>query len=90
MVFRGLVWGRGVITFWGAVSPLKSTSRCFYYRLAPRRLFSKRALPIPQTDIEIQAAEPWFSTHDQENRYTVFEKTHKNVLTTIIILSKKS
>ena len=29
------------------LSPLKSTLRCFYYWLAPRRLFSKRALPIP-------------------------------------------
>ena len=27
-------------------SPLKSMSRCFYYWLAPRRLFSQRAVPI--------------------------------------------
>ena len=38
-------------------SPLKSTSRCFYYWLAPRRRFSKRTLPIPLADIEIQAPE---------------------------------
>ena len=72
------------------VSPLKSMSSCFYYRLATRRLFSKRALPIPSADIEIQAPETWFSRHDQENRHIVLKKTHKNALTIIIILSKKS
>ena len=29
-----------------ALSPLKLTSRCFYYWLAPQCLYSKRALPI--------------------------------------------
>ena len=59
-----------------------------YFGLSSKR--SKRAFLIPSGDIEFQAPETWFSWHDQDNCNAVFEKTHKNMLTTIKVLSKKS
>ena len=62
------------------LSPLKLR---YYYWLAPWCLFSKSALPIPLADIASKLLKLWFL--DMTKKIAM---KHKNVLTTIIKLSK--
>ena len=84
--FKSVVFPSILGTPTGVYCPAQQNSS--YHWLAPRRLFSKRAFPIPKSDIEFQAPETWFSWHDQDNCNAVFEYTHKTVLTIIKISSK--